>query len=117
MLKWLREQDCPCDEDVCNLAALGGHLEVLQWARGLNCEWDVLTCELAAQGGHLEFLQWAREHGCDWDEATCVRAAEGGHLEAVAYTCPPFTSTPALFVEQGVFQGVFMVGVEGVFRR
>ena len=30
--------------EVCKLAAGGGHLDVLKWARGAGCEWDWRTC-------------------------------------------------------------------------
>ena len=37
---------------------------MLQWAREKGCEWDEETCEYAAEGGHLEVLRWARANGC-----------------------------------------------------
>ena len=78
--------------DVCQYAALGGHLEVLQWARVNGCPWDEWTCAYAAEGGHLEVLQWARANGCPWNRITIVAAAGGGHLEVLQWArangCP-----------------------------
>ena len=79
VLKWLRENDFPWNEETCASAALGGHLEMLQWLRANDCPWDEWTCARAALGGHLEVLQWARANGCPWDERTRAFAEEEGH--------------------------------------
>ena len=80
------------DEDLCALAAQGGHLEVLKWLHENGYPWNEDTCELAARHGHLGVLQWARANGCPWDEGTCAAAARGGHTEALAWArkkgCP-----------------------------
>ena len=54
------------------------------WAN--RCPWNEYTCELAAEGGHLEVLKWARSKGCPWDEDVCAFAAEEGHME-VRWSC------------------------------
>ena len=64
VLKWLRKQGCPWDEETCAFAADGGHLELLKWARNKGCPWDMETCANAYDNGHSEVLEWAREHGC-----------------------------------------------------
>jgi hypothetical protein len=92
VLEWLRENDCPWDEETCWAAAKGGQLEALQWARENGCPWDTSTCWAAASGGHLETLKWARENGAPWDEKTCKAAAWGGQLETLKWArengCP-----------------------------
>ena len=40
MLKWLRAEGCPWDEQACEGAAGGGHLEVLKWLRAEEGPWD-----------------------------------------------------------------------------
>ena len=95
-LAWARANGCPCwglhSNNLCAIAAAGGHLEALQWAREHGCPWDVSTCRAAAGGGHLDVLQWAREHDCPWDEGTCARAARHGQLEVLRWArehgCP-----------------------------
>jgi len=52
-LKWLREHDCPWDEDATSGAALHGQLDTLKWMFGQGCPWDERTCGNAAQNGHL----------------------------------------------------------------
>ncbi|KAJ1414439.1 hypothetical protein B484DRAFT_165660 [Ochromonadaceae sp. CCMP2298] len=102
-----------CEKDICEKAALGGHLETLrcfyertdermqetnfccfltrlfiprQWA-GIDFRWDVKTCQSAAKGGHLHVLQWlrAQDPPCPWDQLTCGLAAKGGHLHVLRW--------------------------------
>ena len=98
VLKWLRSEGCPWDDDICSYAAREGHLEVLKWVRSEGCPWDAYTCSQAAEGGHLEVLRWLRSEGCPWDDDICSYAAREGHLEVLkwvrsegcpwdAYTC------------------------------
>lgn len=68
------------DENVCRLAARGGHLSALQWLRQNGCPWDQRACHEAAGGGHQAVLQFLRRNDCPWDESTCSSAARGGHL-------------------------------------
>src|SRR6185369_4697579 len=65
LLIYARQNDYEWDDDVCSYAAENGHLEVLKWARKNGCEWNSLVCDFAAKGGHFEVLKWARENGCD----------------------------------------------------
>ena len=89
VLQWLRANGCPWKGGTCWKAALGWHLEVLQWARANGCPWHEWK---AAMGGHLEVLQWARASGCPWDRVTCTFAASYGHLEVLQWAhengCP-----------------------------
>ena len=63
------------DENVVELAAMGGNLELVQWLRGKGCPWNKHACQLAVAGGHVEVLRWARENGCPWDADTRDLAA------------------------------------------
>ena len=56
---------------MCCAVAKGGHLEILKWLRKNGCPWDDNTCHFAAKNGHLECLKWARENGCHWTVTTC----------------------------------------------
>jgi hypothetical protein len=44
----------PWDEETCACAAYGGHLEVLKWARENGCPWDEWVRQLAALRGYVE---------------------------------------------------------------
>jgi hypothetical protein len=112
LLRWLREHDCPWDEESCRRAAAFEHFETLKWLRQHHCPWDEQTmgeaaytgnmemlswlleqgapvdesvCADAAQVGQLEALQWLRERGCPWDEECCNAAAESGHWDVVMW--------------------------------
>jgi len=108
ILKWLRENNFPWDEETCRRAASGGHLEVLQWACANGCQWNERTCTGAAQGGHLEVLQWAHANGCPWHSWTCSMAARGGHLEILQWArangCPWDHRTCANAMASGHFE-------------
>ena len=73
------------DEDLCALAAQGGHLEVLKWLHENGYPWNEDTCELAARHGHLGVLQWARANGCPWDGWTCKYAARNAHSKLLSW--------------------------------
>jgi hypothetical protein len=65
----LREHGCKWNEETCERAAEGGHLEVLQWARANHCPWDEDDmCRYAGIGGNLEVLRWVIEQGCPGGE-------------------------------------------------
>jgi hypothetical protein len=72
-------------DQLCEVAAGGGHLEVLQWGRAQEppCPWGVGTVSAAAHGGQLDVLRWlqGQKPPCLWDYRTSVEAARGGHIE------------------------------------
>lgn len=94
------ESNACYDPTFCELAARGGHINILQFAfsykkpiqfegygsvydRGFTCDENV--CAAAAAGGHLECLKFLHDHGVPWDIITCVDAAKGGHLKCLKY--------------------------------
>ena len=82
VLRWLREQGYPWDEQVVANAAAGGHLHVIAWAREHGCPWDETACVSAvACERRLEVVRWLRGQGAPMDELTAAEAAEGGHAE------------------------------------
>ena len=85
MLKWGARKRLPVGRVHVRVRGEGGHLEVLQWARARNCRGDEETCAYAAEGGHLEVLQWARANNCPWNTRTCSGAAKGGHLDVLQW--------------------------------
>ena len=71
--------------DLCTAAAYGGQLEVLKWLRENSYPWDEETCSQAVVGGYLDVLKWAHENGCKWNTETCVEAAARGDLEMLQW--------------------------------
>ena len=49
---------------LCMWAAGAGQLEILKWLRENDFPWDEETCAAAALNGHLEVMQWLRANGC-----------------------------------------------------
>src|SRR5437868_7835842 len=71
--------------DICNIAARNGLLDLLIWARQKGCYWDDRVCNEAAKNGHLEVLKWAIQNGCEWNKYVCSSAAYNGHLEVLKW--------------------------------
>jgi len=71
--------------DICNIAAKNGWLDLLIWARQNGCYWNSLVCSYAALNGHLEVLKWAIQNGCEWNKYVCSSAAYNGHLEVLKW--------------------------------
>jgi len=69
IFKWLVEQKFRWDEGLPISAALIGNLDVLKWLREEGCPWDdervVLT---AVKHSQFEVLRWATQIGCSWPE-------------------------------------------------
>ena len=83
-LRWLKDNGgYPFPRNLEEVAAFGGHLNILQWLTADRCLED--TCSSAAEGGHLNILQWARANECLWHENTCHRAAKGGHFNILQW--------------------------------
>jgi hypothetical protein len=115
MFQWAKEQgfSSAFNEDTCEAAAQGGHLELLEFIHKNGCPWDNLTCaaaakegyfgilqwaysngcplvgseitECAAIGGHLEILKWARDYSFSWNSRVCTAAAEHGHFHVLKW--------------------------------
>lgn len=61
-----------------------GHLRVLQWAHEKCRDFDsARTSQLAAAGGHINMLQWLRKDGFGWSCRVYLEAANAGQLEVV----------------------------------
>ena len=80
-LKCLRRRGRLSDVSfLCAATAGVGDLEALKaLCRAENFPWDEMTCDLAARGGHLEVLKWAHENDCPWGVYTCSHAAGENH--------------------------------------
>ena len=91
VLEYLVDRVYEFDREVCNGAAIGGHLEALKFLRGLDppCPWDdEWICSIAAQGGHLDVLKWARDQDppCPWSRSLCRDyASMCGHQHIVVW--------------------------------
>lgn len=74
------------DVYTCSNAARGGHLDILKYLKENSCPWNEDTCSNAALWGHLECLKWAIENGCSWEKDTCYNSAvKHEHLDVLEY--------------------------------
>ena len=67
-------------------AVCGGHMHIIQYL--CNCGvalWTDEVLELAAEKGHLEVLKWAVENAVDNFSRVCIGAARGGHLHILKW--------------------------------
>src|SRR5579872_647404 len=86
LTKWLMENGCIWDEDVCTIAAGHGYLEIIQWAIIKNLIWNPDICfRAAAINGHLEILKWAKTNGYTFKPSIFKFAAESGQLEILKW--------------------------------
>ena len=74
----MRANDCPWDEDMCEGAAEGGHLEVLQWAHANGCPWSEEELYMAAKKGHEMIVRFLIEAQADVDKALDTNTGEYG---------------------------------------
>jgi hypothetical protein len=84
-----RELRMPERADIADMAAWGGHLDLLKWLRAEEgrCSWTPSICASAAEQGHLHVLKWLRSQSppCPWDEDTCNAAASRGRVEVLQW--------------------------------
>lgn len=85
-------------KNICEEAALYGHIKCLKIARHIGVSWNEMSlansnaCAQAAGKGNLECLRYARENGCPWDERTCRNALLNCKIYCLIYArkneCP-----------------------------
>ena len=61
---------------------------MLQWAHQNGSAWHENICTIAAVGGHLEVLRWAHENGCPLDEETWYNADFRCRPYLIEHGCP-----------------------------
>jgi len=104
-LKYAFKEKCGCSvncdnkDNVLNIAARKGHLELLRWAieegkvefpEDENDDEELeedTPCKAAALGGHLDCLKYCRENGCPWGLWVMESAAFSGSLDCLRYAC------------------------------
>ena len=87
LLKWAREEKkCEWDEGTITVAVNQRNLEMVKYCVANECPIDGRACEIAAIGGQLEMLKYLHEEGkVPWTSGTAEWAAESGHLHILEY--------------------------------
>lgn len=63
----------------CDMAAIGGQLEVLKQLRQNNVPWDAVTFEKAIRGQHERVINWLKDAKCPVYAGCCYTAAAAGN--------------------------------------
>ena len=85
LLQWFRDNYCPKDERVGNVAIMINRLDTLKWLRSIGClHKNDSYCGTAARYGNIEILQWLFDNGFTRDK-TIRDAAYGGHLHVIKW--------------------------------
>lgn len=64
MIKYLRDLDCPWDEDTFAWHAGRGKINILKYLLKNKCPWNEKTCYNAASSRVVECLKFVHENGC-----------------------------------------------------
>ncbi len=84
VLIWAREHhNYSCGRWTHYRAICNDNLEILQWLHKNGYGINRNTCSYAAECGNLHILQWARANGCKYNANTLRCAMENGHIEIV----------------------------------
>ena len=91
-------------ENVCTLAAMLGHRNIVTWAyaKGARCLID--TYHVAARGNHTQIVQDLRARQIPWDKWVVYYAVENNNLELLEWAVRsgvPFFNTTFRFPEGG----------------
>ncbi len=74
VLKWLKEQNCPIDEDSYDSAAYGDHMNILEWLFEQNVPKGNWAMVSAAEKGNINVLNWLLEHGFPYNKSASFNA-------------------------------------------
>ncbi len=86
VLQWARSRGYPWTKRVFAKAAKYGHLHVLKWAHASGCPPNnKKLCEIATMRGDREILAWAQSVGYSWHSDMCAIAAAEGNLELLKW--------------------------------
>jgi hypothetical protein len=68
------------------IAACEGQLAMCKYLRDKGCVLSAEACDMAANGGHLNVLMWLLEHDGPWNELTVAwSSVHSGSVETIAY--------------------------------
>lgn len=63
-LKYLYENGCPINTDICDYAADGGHLKCLEYLHKMHMPINSKTYSCAALNSHKDCLEYLIKNGC-----------------------------------------------------
>jgi len=84
-LKYLYENGCPVNIDICNYAAEGGHLDCLRYLHLIDMPLTEQTCLFAAYNGHKDCLEYMMKNGCTWSDLIFEAVIKSKNLDIFVY--------------------------------
>eukprot|EP00953_Heterococcus_sp_UTEX-ZZ885_P003216 2262-Heterococcus_DN1.PRE.2 len=98
VLEWLtHEHGAVFDEDLLEVAAREGHINVCAYLRQLGCPWDAAACTAAVSRQKFDMLKWLVLQGCPVETEACTSAARHDDLTMLKFlrehNCPWNAST------------------------
>ena len=108
ILKWLKRNGCPWNEDTFTAAATHGNLENMKWLKKNGCHWKENTFYGAVENGNIENMAWLKENNCPCKGTTFYLAVKGGNIETINWLkdngCPTHTGYARLSGDRLVFR-------------
>lgn len=71
--------------NVCEQAAAKGSVSILRYLREQGCPWNEETFAAAAGSGSFPVLRYLRKQGCPFDTTSLTAAAENGHSGVIKW--------------------------------
>jgi hypothetical protein len=85
LVKWLHEQGCPWHGGTFSAAARLGNIDMMEWLYQKKCPWDQWTFSWAVESENLDVLKWLHDRKCPWDVNTFRSALFTGNLDMVKW--------------------------------
>jgi hypothetical protein len=81
----MHEIGVPWDSDASELAALGGHKNILEYMHNNLGPFDMFSPALATKGGQLECLKFLHSINVEWDETTLKLALDNKNYDCFTF--------------------------------
>lgn len=85
VLKWLHARGHFIGRTTASIAASGQHYDILEYLLRQNCPWDSDCTTAVATAGNLPLLIWLVINGCNLSKEASAGAARFGHVEVLEY--------------------------------
>jgi hypothetical protein len=84
-LKYLYENDCPVNNDICDYTAEGGYIDCLRYLHVNGIPLTTETCYYAAYNGYKECLEYMMQNGCVWSDLIFQAVIKSQDLDIFVY--------------------------------
>lgn len=85
LCKWLRNQNCPFDDDLPSTAIENGYISLFEWLIENNCPYDENIMMDAVLSDSLEIVQYIFNRGYEKSRNSCFNAVKIGNLQILKW--------------------------------